>query len=70
MRERHFPRSCRSCEAPMARREEACWRCGAPCVDRNRTLLYPGSVSGERAGAPERLISTPRTGDAAVLIRA
>jgi len=28
MRERHFPRLCRSCEAPMARQEDACWRCG------------------------------------------
>jgi len=29
MRERHFPRLCRSCQAPMARQEETCWRCGA-----------------------------------------
>ena len=28
MRERHFPRLCRSCQAPMARQEDACWRCG------------------------------------------
>ena len=28
MRERHFPRVCRSCRAPMARQENACWRCG------------------------------------------
>ena len=27
MRERHFPRVCRSCRAPMARQENACWRC-------------------------------------------
>jgi predicted amidophosphoribosyltransferase len=29
MRERHFPRVCRSCQAPMARQEDACWRCAA-----------------------------------------
>lgn len=28
MRDRHFPRLCRSCQAPMARQENACWRCG------------------------------------------
>jgi predicted amidophosphoribosyltransferase len=28
MRERHHPRVCRSCRAPMARQEDACWRCG------------------------------------------
>jgi hypothetical protein len=28
MRDRHFPRVCRSCAAPLARQENACWRCG------------------------------------------
>jgi hypothetical protein len=28
MRQRHFPRVCRSCQAPIARQEESCWRCG------------------------------------------
>jgi predicted amidophosphoribosyltransferase len=28
MRDRHHPRLCRSCQAPMARQEDACWRCG------------------------------------------
>ncbi len=28
MRERHFPRVCRSCSAPMARQQDTCWRCG------------------------------------------
>ena len=27
MRERHFPRLCRSCDSPMARQEGICWRC-------------------------------------------
>jgi predicted amidophosphoribosyltransferase len=29
MRDRHIPRLCRSCTAPMARQQHACWRCGA-----------------------------------------
>jgi predicted amidophosphoribosyltransferase len=30
MRDRHFPRLCGHCHAPMARQEDACWRCGTP----------------------------------------
>lgn len=29
MRDRHLPRLCRTCRAPMARQEDRCWRCGA-----------------------------------------
>ena len=28
MRDRHRPRLCGHCHAPMARQEPACWRCG------------------------------------------
>jgi predicted amidophosphoribosyltransferase len=28
MRDRHFPRLCRHCHAPMARQQDECWRCG------------------------------------------
>jgi hypothetical protein len=28
MRDRHRPRLCGHCHAPMARQEQACWRCG------------------------------------------
>lgn len=28
MRDRHVPRLCRSCDGPMARQDDACWRCG------------------------------------------
>jgi hypothetical protein len=30
MRDRHVPRLCRFCQAPMARQEDECWHCGAP----------------------------------------
>jgi len=29
MRNRHIPRLCRDCQAPMAGHQDACWRCGA-----------------------------------------
>jgi hypothetical protein len=32
MRDRHFPRLCRSCNGPMARQEDSCWRCEAPAA--------------------------------------
>ena len=28
MRDRHLPRVCHNCSAPMARQEDTCWRCG------------------------------------------
>ena len=41
MRERHLPRVCRSCQAAMARQENACWRCGTQWAseDGPRTTL-------------------------------
>ena len=33
MRNRHLPRLCRSCEGPMARQGDTCWRCGARWAD-------------------------------------
>jgi hypothetical protein len=34
MRDRHHPRVCGSCRAPMARAEDACWRCGTAWVEK------------------------------------
>ena len=54
MRERHFPRVCRSCHAPMARQEDTCWRCGTEWAseDAPRTTLRViagGQPAAERA---------------------
>ena|SRR5215218_10150394 len=61
MRERHFPRLCRSCRAPMARQEDACWRCGAPWAsgDAPRTTLQviAGGMATHVAGAPDTRIA-------------
>jgi predicted amidophosphoribosyltransferase len=37
MRDRHFPRLCRTCDAPMARQENTCWHCRAQWVDKPET---------------------------------
>jgi hypothetical protein len=29
MTDRHVPRLCRRCQAPIARQDPSCWRCGA-----------------------------------------
>lgn len=28
MRNRHIPRLCKECKAPLAAQEDACWKCG------------------------------------------
>jgi hypothetical protein len=33
MRDRHHARLCGSCRAPIARTEDACWRCGMPWAE-------------------------------------
>jgi predicted amidophosphoribosyltransferase len=73
MRERHFPRLCRSCRAPMARQADACWRCDTPCAPR----VSSGSAAARREAAPEILVSTahptvstPRSADDAIVIPA
>ena len=41
MRNRHIPRLCGSCTAPMGRQQDACWRCGTdwPSEAEPRTTL-------------------------------
>ena len=61
MRDRHFPRLCSHCDAPMARQQDACWRCGTLWASEQqpRTALRPVS-----AGAPKvALVQTERWDD-------
>ena len=44
---RHIPRLCRSCDAPMARQEDTCWRCGA--VWHDRPALTGGTAGDARS---------------------
>ena len=50
MRDRHFPRLCRSCQAPMARQEGSCWRCGSQWASEEtpptRLRAIPGGLLG------------------------
>jgi hypothetical protein len=51
MRSRHFPRLCRSCQAPLARQEDSCWHCGTPWAPedepRTRLRVIVGAIATE-----------------------
>ncbi|MGZ4275072.1 MAG: hypothetical protein ACXVFN_11790 [Solirubrobacteraceae bacterium] len=32
MRDRHKPRLCSNCTAPLGRQEDTCWKCGTPAA--------------------------------------
>ncbi len=53
MRGRHFPRLCRSCEAPLARKDDACWHCQEVWTDRQET----GVAGSAPIGAEPRSLS-------------
>src|SRR5437899_727897 len=68
MRERHFPRVCRSCHAPVARQEDSCWRCGARWASKDapRTMLRVNADGAPMhvAVAPHRRITVAVTDNA------
>jgi hypothetical protein len=61
MRDRHFPRLCRACSAPLARQEGACWRCGTQWAaeDGPRTTLkvIAGAAGAQVADRPRPMIA-------------
>jgi hypothetical protein len=69
MRNRHFPRLCRSCDAPMARQEDSCWSCGAAwdyrSARRNGRRVIPGgqaaSLEGEDQSSASAVMRNARS---------
>jgi hypothetical protein len=60
MRNRHIPRLCRNCQAPMASDEDTCWRCGVAWAaeDEPRTtlrLVTAGAASEAGADTERRI---------------
>jgi hypothetical protein len=55
MRNRHLPRLCRNCQAPMAGHEATCWRCGVEWASEDApptTLrLIPTAAPGDAGAA-------------------
>jgi predicted amidophosphoribosyltransferase len=64
MRDRHIPRLCRSCAAPMARQRDDCWRCGVEWASaepsRPKLRLVPAVPI---AAEVEARVSARRRGD-------
>ena len=61
MRNRHIPRLCRECQAPMAGHEDACWRCGAQWASeeapRATLRLVPAAAPSQPEHVPEPRIA-------------
>lgn len=61
MRNRHLPRLCRNCQAPMAGPEDTCWHCGAHWASkeapRTTLRLVPAAVPRQAEYLPERRIA-------------
>ena len=51
MRDRHVPRVCRSCQAPMARQEATCWSCGTRWADEDIPETTLRVITGGAADA-------------------
>jgi hypothetical protein len=70
MRERHFPRVCGSCRAPMARQEDACWRCGTQWASedgpRTTLQLLAGGAQVEDRPHPAIAVAARAASDARV----
>jgi hypothetical protein len=68
MRNRHLARLCRHCQAPMARQEDTCWRCGtqwaSEVAPRTALQVIPGGAPDverwiDEGGSFDREITGP-----------
>ena len=59
MRNRHLPRLCRECQAPMAGQTDTCWRCGAAWTSGEAPTLrlVPAAAPSQPEYVPERRIA-------------
>ena len=57
MRDRHFPRICANCHAPMARQEHSCWACGTTWPVRERRPVGAVTMTSARFAPAEREMS-------------
>jgi hypothetical protein len=61
MRNRHIPRLCRNCQAPIAGQQDACWRCGplwaSEQTPRATLRLVPAAAPSHPEQVPEPRIA-------------
>jgi predicted amidophosphoribosyltransferase len=62
-RERHFPRLCDACQAPMAVQEDNCWHCGAmwgashPAKSASHTAKRPSHTAKRAKHVADRAVA-------------
>jgi len=70
MRDRHLPRLCGHCHAPLARQEDACWRCGtqwaSEVAPQTESLGHANVVFADDSGSMTAA-ADPRSDGAAVV---
>ena len=67
MRNRHHPRLCRACQAPMSRQEDTCWRCGTQWASEDAPPTTLKLIAG---GGPARHASATVGDNARAVTRA
>jgi hypothetical protein len=60
MRERHFPRVCPSCRAPLARQEDTCWRCGTQWASEGEPRTTLRVIAGGARDASDARLDADR----------
>jgi hypothetical protein len=70
MRNRHISRVCRNCRAPMARQEEACWRCGVEWASEEGLRITLRLVPDEGRDQAEGTLDRPTAVAVIALARA
>ncbi|UGS36782.1 hypothetical protein DSM104329_03193 [Capillimicrobium parvum] len=66
MRRRHFPRLCRSCQAPLARQESSCWHCDTVCASeaepRTHLRVIAGGMATQATQVPAAAVTAGAAG--------
>jgi predicted amidophosphoribosyltransferase len=57
VRDRHLPRLCRSCQAPIARQDAACWRCGVECAAEEGPRTMSPALAGGQPAQPMTVLA-------------
>ena len=68
MRDRHLPRLCSECQAPMARQESACWRCGTRWASEDEPRTALRVLRGGASDEPHVHAGTQNTAPAPVAV--
>ena len=60
MRNRHFPRLCDYCQAPMGAQQDSCWRCGETWASEPKAAVRLRLIEGGAAVAVQPVSTADR----------